>query len=568
MELLRVNMARLTAEREPMPHAYARWGGRGLTAAILTREVLPTCDPLGPHNKLILAPGLLAGRGISSAGRISIGAKSPLTGGIKESNAGGNAAGCLVRLGLGAVVVEGQPEPGRLYLLHIGADGCQFHSADEYRGLGNYALAETLQARFGRKHTLVLLGPAGEMRLTAAGLTLTDVDGNPGRLAARGGLGAVMGGKGLKAILIEETSGKVPAARDPAALKDAVHRYTTSLREDYYTATLFPDIGTPYMIAPMQKLGALPTRNFRAGSFDGLAELEGQAVRETILRRGGQGKTTHACMSGCVVRCSNVVPDAEGRTIVAPIEYESMVMLGPNLGVGSLDEVARFNYRCNDLGVDTVDVGGAIGVAMEAGQLPFGDAGGVAKLLDEIARGTALGRVIGHGTAAAGRVFGVARTPVVKGQCIAAYDPRGVKGLGVTYATSPMGADHTAGHTADFPVDHHSPEGKVELSRQAQITAAVWDTLGLCSFVTGATAPQMTVVVDMLRSLDGHDYADTYLSQLGQAVLQMERAFNQAAGFTSAHDRLPEYFKTEALPPFNVVFDVRDEDLDKLFNFT
>ncbi len=568
MELLRVTMDRLTAGREPMPEAYAGWGGRGLSAAILTGEVPPTCDPLGPHNKLILAPGLLAGRGISSAGRLSIGAKSPLTGGIKESNAGGNAANNLVRLGLGAVVIEGHPPAGPLYLLRIGADGWQFQTADEYRGLGNYALAEALRERFGRKHTLVLLGPAGEMRLTAAGITLTDVDGNPGRLAARGGLGAVMGSKGLKAIVIEETAGKASLAHHPAELKEAVRRYAVGLHEDYYTSKIFPDIGTPYMVASMQKLGALPTRNFRAGSFENLAELDGQAVRETILRRGGQGKTTHACMSGCVVRCSNVVPDAAGQAIVAPIEYESMVLLGPNLGIGSLDAVARFNYRCNDLGVDTVDVGGAIAVAMEAGQLSFGDADGVLNLLDQLERGTERGRAIGHGTAAAGRLFGVARTPVVKGQCIAGYDPRGVKGLGVTYATSPMGADHTAGHTADFPVDHHSPEGKVELSRQAQITAAAWDTLGLCSFVTGATAPQMTVVVDMLRSLDGRDYPDGYLAQLGQTVLQMERAFNQAAGFTAADDRLPEYFKTEALPPFNVVFDVKDEDLDGMFNFS
>lgn len=567
MDVLRANMSTLATRREPAPEAYARWGGRGLTAAILTREVPPTCEPLGPQNKLVLAPGLLAGRGISSAGRISIGAKSPLTGGIKESNAGGNAANNLARLGLGAIIVEGQPEAGRLFLLCVGAETCEFQPADEYRGLGNYALADALSRRFGSNHTLVLLGPAGEMRLTAAGIALTDADGNPGRLAARGGLGAVMGAKGLKAILIEETRGRAVPAGKPEALQKAIRQYTGRLREDYYTATVFPEIGTPYMIAPMQILGALPTRNFSAGSFDSIAALEGQAVRNTILQRGGEGKTTHACMSGCVVRCSNVVPDAEGRAIVAPIEYESMVMLGPNLGIGSLDAVARFNHRCNDLGVDTVEMGGAIGVVMEAGLLPFGDVDGAPKLLDEVERGTVLGRVIGHGAATAGRVFGVARTPVVKGQCLAAYDPRGVKGLGVTYATSPMGADHTAGHTADFPVDHHSPEGKVELSRQAQITAAIWDTLGLCSFVTGAIAPPMKTLLDLLRSLDGHEYPDGYLPQLGRTVLQMERAFNQAAGFTSAHDRLPEYFKTEALPPFNVVFDVRDEDLDSVFDF-
>lgn len=536
-----------------------------MTAAVLTREVAPTCDPLGPQNRLVFAPGLLAGRGISSAGRISIGAKSPLTGGIKESNAGGNAAGNLVRLGLRAVVVEGQAKSERSYLLRVGAEECEFLAADGYRRLGNYALAEELLARFGRKNTLVLVGPAGEMRLTAAGITLTDRDGNPGRLAARGGLGAVMGSKGLKAIIIEETGGNVTPARDPQALKAAVRHYTTVLREDYYAVTVFPEIGTPYMVAAMQKLGGLPTRNFRAGTFDDLSELDGQAVRETIRRRGGVGKTTHACMSGCMLRCSNVVPDTRGEEIVAPIEYESMIMLGPNLAISSLDEIANFNRHCNDLGVDTVDVGGAIGVAMEAGQLSFGDVEGVFDLLDQIKRGTELGRAIGHGTAAIGRKFGVARTPVTKGQCIAAYDPRAVKGLGVTYATSPMGADHTAGHTADFPVDHHSSVGKVELSRGAQYTAAAWDTLGLCSFVTGATAQQMDVVVEMIRALDNGVYPDDYVTQLGKTVVEMERDFNLAAGFTSGDDRLPEYFKTEMLPPYDLVFDVSDEELDTVF---
>lgn len=567
MDLLRVNMNGLSAVREPMPEAYAQWGGRGLTAAILTREVHPSCDALGPLNKLILAPGLLAGRGISSAGRISLGAKSPLTGGIKESNSGGDASAHLVRLGIGAVVIEGQPAQAGWHLLHIGAGGSELQPAGDLRGLGTYDLADVLRERFGPKNTFVLLGPAGEMGLTASGISLTDRDGTPGRLAARGGLGAVMGAKGLKAIVIEDSGGKPAPPKNPQGLKDAVRQYTSCLREDYYTSTLFPEIGTPYMIAPMQKLGALPTRNFSAGAFEHIAELEGQAVREAILRRGGEGKTTHACMSGCVVRCSNVVPDAEGRALVAPIEYESMVMLGPNLGIGSLDAVARFNRRCNDLGIDTVDAGGAIGVAMEAGQLRFGDADAVMSLLDEVGRGTVVGRLIGHGTAITGRAFGVSRTPTVKGQCMAAYDPRSIKGLGVTYATSPMGADHTAGHTADFPVDHHSPQGKVELSRQAQITAAAWDALGLCSFVTGAVAPHLPVVVEILRALDGIDHPDDYVSRLGRDVLRMEIAFNRAAGFTAPHDRLPAYFGTEALPPFNVVFDVKDEELDRTFEF-
>ncbi|MCC6187543.1 MAG: aldehyde ferredoxin oxidoreductase [Anaerolineales bacterium] len=572
MDLLRVDVSQQRARREPLPERYAVYGGRGLSAAILLAEVPPTCDPLGPQNKLVIAPGRLAARGISSAGRLSIGGKSPLTGGIKESNSGGNMASALVRLGLAVVIVEDAPADGRLWILRIGEDGAEFVPAEEYRGLGTYAATAALRARFGPGCCLAVLGPAGEARRKAAGIALTDNDGIPGRSAARGGLGALMGAKGLKAIVVEATRAKPSPPVDVQAFKQGVQRYTAQLREDYHTSTVFPELGTPYMVAPMQKLGALPTRNFRHGQFEQVTELEGNSIRATILQRGGQGKTTHACMAGCVIRCSNVIPDAQGRAIVSPIEYESMVMLGPNLEIGSLDAVAQFNYRCNDLGVDTVDVGGAIGVAMDAGILPFGDVAGVNRLLDEVARGSELGMVIGDGTAAAGRAFGAQRIPVVKGQCIAAYDPRAIKGLGVTYATSPMGADHTAGHTADFPTDHHSREGKVALSRQAQITAAAWDALGLCSFTTGAIAPQMQLVEQMLRALDGGrdgrgaEQAAAYVNRLGLAVLRMERAFNTAAGFTAADDRLPEFFATEPLPPFDVVFDVSDAELDSVFN--
>ncbi|MBW8012738.1 MAG: aldehyde ferredoxin oxidoreductase [Chloroflexi bacterium] len=565
MNLLRANMDRLSIEREPLPDAYLSLGGRGLCAAIMTEEVPPDCQPLGAENKLIFAPGLLAGRGISSAGRISVGAKSPLTNGIKESNAGGNAAGNLARLGVKALVIEDQPESNKLYILHISREQNELLPGEEYKGLGSFDLAEKLAKRFGKKNTFVILGPAGEMKLKAAGIALTDRDGRPGRLAARGGLGAVMGSKGLKAIVIEETSEKAPQAADSDKLKTAIRRYVKGLQEDYYTSKLFPEIGTPYMIQPMQILGALPSRNFSTGTFEDLSELDGEAVRDIIQQRGGEGMTTHACMTGCVVRCSNVIPDSDGKTIVAPIEYESMALLGPNLGIGSLDAVARFNQRCNDLGLDTVDIGGAIGVAMEAGRLSFGDVEAVMEIFDQIELGADFGRLIGNGTAATGAELGVRRTPVVKGQCVAGYDPRAVKGLGVTYATSPMGADHTAGHTADFPVDHHSPEGKAELSRQSQITAAVWDTLGLCSFVTGATAPQMDVVVEMLRAIEGEAIPDDYISEIGQRVIQMELDFNQAVGFTSADDRLPEFFKTEALPPFDLVFDISDQELDSVF---
>ncbi len=564
--VLRVRMDSLSAGREPLEDGSAAWGGRGLIDTILTREVPPTCHPLGADNKVIFANGPLAGTRTSSAGRLSVGGKSPLTGGIKEANAGGVAGDAMARLGLRAIVVEGKPASNGLFLLVVGFDSAHLVPADDLRGLGTYALVQELFGRYGRKVAVICIGPAGEHRLPLAGVAVNDNDGAPSRYAARGGMGAVMGAKGLKAVVLLDEGQEVPVA-DAAALREARKRYVAALREHPVTGRAFAEIGTVMSLESIRALGGLPIRNFSQGELDDeLPELTGEGIRQTIIDRGGEGRTTHSCMPGCTIRCSNVFPDEAGKTIVSPLEYESLVLLGTNIGLLTVDEAARLNYICNDIGVDTMETGVALGVAMEAGLLDFGDFAAAVALLGEVAKGSTVGRVLGQGASVVGRVFGVERVPACKGQGMSAYDPRAVKSLGVTYATSTMGADHTAGFTFAAKVDHHSPEGQVETSRGSQVVRAALDSLGLCAFVMSALVSKPEIISDLVNAVCGTDHGSGLVSDLGKAVLRIERAFNAAAGFSPADDRIPAFMRKEALPPYGLKFDVSEEEMLHLFD--
>lgn len=566
MKILRVNVSKGTAQAEDPGERYEGWAGRGLVAKVLQHEVRAACSPLGPENKLILANGLLAGLHVSSAGRLSVGGKSPLTGGAKEANAGGTAGDAMARVGLRAVIVEGQPEDDALFVLHIGDRGkAELMPAGQYRRLGTFELCQKLYHDFGPKVAVICIGPAGEMRMGAAGVAVSDAEGFPTRYAARGGVGAIMGAKGIKAVVIERGETGVPV-KDKARLREVVKLYNNRLLTNHMVLT-FKDLGTSYMATGVHFLGGMPTRNFRSGQFERFDDITPEKLRDTIKERGGEGKVGHQCMPGCTVRCSNVFPDEQGKTIASPIEYESLALLGPNLGISSLDTIARLTHLCNDIGLDTIEAGCAIGIAMEAGLIPFDDGAGAEKLIREIGEGTLLGKVLGQGAEVAGKVLGVKRTPTVKGQGLAAYDPRAIKGFGVTYATSTMGADHTAGHTMSAQVDHHLKEGQVDASRASQILRGGQDSVGLCSFAMIGVAREPEIVADMCNAVYGTSHSKGFITELGKEVLRTERAFNLAAGLTSAHDRLPDFVCNEPLPPFDLVFDVPDAELDNLHNF-
>ncbi len=563
-QIWRVNLTDRSVTREPVPESWVRLGGRGLIPRVLLDELVPTCDPLGPLNKLIWAPGLLVGHMVSSCDRISVGGKSPLTGGVKESNAGGSTGLKLSHLGVKALILEGQPSDDEWLILHLSAEGGRFESAADLVGLGVYEAGRRLLDRYGSETGAALIGPGGEMGLRAAGIQNMDKDREPSRINARGGLGAVMGSKRIKAVLIDASGGEKPTLADPGLFNAAKKYYHKELMAHPQTTT-YADYGTAAMVAMCDGFGGLPTRGFSSGIFEAAEEIGGDALRELLTARGGASETTHACMAGCTIRCSNCFGDEKGDRVVSPIEYETIGLLGSNLGIDTLDAIAELNRELNDLGLDTIEIGAALGVAAEAGLMQYGDADRARELVDEIRAGTPLGRMLGNGAEVAGSVLGVRRVPTVKGQAISAYDPRAIKGTGVTYATSPQGADHTAGLTIRAKVDHLDPGGQAEVSRKAQLNMAGYDTLGACIFGGFGFAKAPGAIRDLLRGRYGWEVGDEILQELGWETIQLEREFNRAAGFGPADDRLPEWMSTEPLPPHNAVFDVPPGDLDGIF---
>lgn len=572
MKFVRVKMNDKTVRAQDVPQVYLGLGGRGLTSIFVNGEVPPTCDPLGPDNKLIFAPGSLSGTPLVNTSRISVGAKSPLTGGIKESNAGGTVAAALGRLGITALIIEGQCPEGDLYILRIDRDGkAELVSAQAYKGMRTYALVEKLLDTYGAENAVLCIGPAGEQRLAAASIQSTDVDGRPCRAAGRGGLGAVMGAKGLKAIVVDQRGDSADPMVDPEAFKAANQVIVKVIKEHPLAGHVMPELGTAGLVAPVNAMGAFPCYNATKGVLDGWEKISGEAMAGLIQERGG--KTTHMGCAQCIIHCSNEFVDKGGKYVTSSLEYETIWSMGGMTGIGDLDTVARLDFLCDDIGVDTMSTGVAVGVAMDAGYRPFGDGEAAIEMVEEIASGTEFGRILGQGPAAVGKHFNHARVPVVKGQSIAAYDPRAMLGNGVTFATSPMGADHTAGNVIgeylEQKLDPLSPEGQVEASRNLQIATAAADCTGLCfmAYVALTTPEGGGALLQAINAKFGTQLGPDDVPALGIRVLQAEREFNRKAGFTSKDDRLPEFFYKEALPPHNTVFSISDEAIDRTFDF-
>ncbi len=576
-KILRIDMG---AEGGPAfkieePGEYAGLGGRALTSTIVSREVPPLCHPLGENNKLVIAPGLLSGTTAAMSGRISIGCKSPLTGGIKEANAGGQPAQMLARLGYAAIVLEGKPKDDTLYKIFINKDGVKIIADNNLKMLGNYDLVEKMKQEYGDKISCISIGPAGEMKMSASSIACTDMELRPTRHAGRGGVGAVMGSKGVKVIVIDDTGMKMRSPKDPEKFKDATKRWVDGLRKNPTTGQGLPAYGTNVLANVINEAGAYPTRNFSNGRFEGTPKISGEFQAEREKERGGL--PTHGCHRGCVIRCSGIYVDKDGNYVTKQPEYETVWANGANCGIDDLDAIAQMDRLYDDYGLDTIEMGATLAVAMEAGIASFGDAQAAINLIHEVGKGTHLGRILGNGAAITGKVFGVERVPVVKGQAMPAYDPRGIQGIGVTYATSTMGADHTSGYAVATnilgvggKVDPLKPEGQVELSRNLQIATAAIDSTGMCLFVAFAIMDQpetFHALIDMINAFYGLSLTADDVTELGKSVLKKEREFNTKAGFTKEHDRLPEFFKKEPLPPHNITFLVEDNELDQVYNF-
>ena len=574
-KIIRINMNDLSTSTETVPAAWAGLGGRGLTSTIVAAEVPPTCHALGPNNKLVFAPGLLTGTPAANSGRLSAGAKSPLTGTIKESNAGGTAAQMLARLDIKALIIEGIPKEDKWYSLHVSMEGVAIREETELVGKWNFAVIEAIEARLGKKTGVLTIGVAGELKMTAANISVKDPDSKI-RSHGRGGLGAVMGSKRIKFISIDDQGApKVPIA-DPEKFKTAARVFAKALMDHPVSGEGLPTYGTNVLVNILNEAGGLPTRNFTVGNFDGADKISGETMHDTIVARGGKPK--HGCHAGCIIQCSQVYHDQQGKYVTSGFEYETIWGLGADCCIDNLDDIARADNLMDDIGIDSIETAVMFGVAMEAGILPWGDSKEMLRILtEEIGRGTPLGRILGGGAGSVGKTYGVTRVPVVKNQGIPAYDPRSVKGIGITYATSTMGADHTAGYTIATNilnvggyVDPLKKDGQVELSRNLQIATAAVDSTGMCIFIAfpALDIPEcLPALIDMINARFGINLTGDDVTNLGKHILKVEHQFNIEAGFSNIHDRLPEFFATETVAPHNAIWDFSAAEIDEFWNF-
>jgi aldehyde:ferredoxin oxidoreductase len=361
------------------------------------------------------------------------------------------------------------------------------------------------------------------MKMGAASIAVTEMEQRPSRHAGRGGMGAVMGAKCIKAIVLDDEGMKMRESKDPERFKEANKPFVSGLKNHPVTGQGLPAYGTNVLTNVLNEAGGYPTKNFSMGRFDTASKISGETQAETENARGGAGSATHGCHRGCIIRCSGTYHDQNGTYVSKQPEYETVWAHGGNCCIDDLDAIALMDRMDDDFGLDTIEMGAAIAVAM----------------------------------------------PV--------YDPRAVQGIGVTYATSTMGADHTSGYAIATnilglggKVDPLKPDGQIELSRNLQVATAAVDAIGMCLFITFATLDQaetFQALIDMINAFYGLGLTANDVTALGKRILKTERTFNEKAGFGAKHDRLPDYFKSEKLAPHNLTFQVKDKALDTVFNW-
>ena len=547
-KLIRLDMSDQSITIEDFPEAWQMLGGRALSARILLQECDPACDPLGPENILVLAPGLLAGTSAPTSGRLSVGCKSPLTGGIKEANTGGDPGQHLMRLGYRAIIVTGQPaDRGHRWGLVVTEQGVTLERADDYKGMWNYTSCARLLANYPVTASAISIGPAGELMLKGASVATTDNSKarRPARHAARGGVGAVMGSKCLKWVLVDP--GKLPArqAVDQKAFttlnKSFSKGYIGSPRHEMFK------YGTSAAVPLANMFNTLPYRNRTEGQNPHVDGLDGAHIRETFETRGGG---MHNCLAGCIVQCSNIVHDKEGNYLTSALEFETLSLLGSSCDINRWEDVAELDRLCDELGLDTIETGAALAVLMDSGGMPWGDAEAAGKLLRAIDQRNETTLDVGNGAAHVGRKRQHARVPVAKGQALPAWDPRPLKSAGITYCTSAMGADHTAGFVL---VPGQSDEDALLASQETQIINATIDSTGFCIFLS----PTLDEVREFYGRYFGREVSREEIAGIGWQCLKDEWSFNDRAGFKASDDVLAECLVKEGIgPDHSLVFNV------------
>ncbi len=558
--ILRINTAREISTKESFETIEFLLGARTLSSRLVSREIPATSDPLGKNNRLFFCNGVMSGTPVSSSNRLSIGAKSPLTGGIKESNAGGIVGGRMAEQGFRCISLEDSPDPNSSWrVVVIGKDKVEFEDGSFLAGKGVYEKSELMVAKYGENQGFITIGPAGENLMLASGIACSDPHGVCSRYAGRGGLGAVMGSKKIIAMVILDDGEVKPLYKNVDDFRDGSKKIITLLKENP-VSSLFKKFGTAAMVDICQSLRVLPTRNFTHGTMEGAESINAQTMFDTIKERGGEGLNQHSCMTPCAIQCSNVYPDEKGKALCSPIEYETMALMGSNLCLKNLDTIAIMNRIANDAGVDTLDCGAAIGVAMEAGLADFGDDEAAIAMMEDIRNLTPLGKILASGCKIAAKVLGVRHAPHVLGQAIPAYEPRGTKGMAMTYLSSPMGADHTFGFTLRDEEDPTSKEGKIALSKKFQVIGSRMDAMGMCNFVRYSVRNDTTPLLDLIKARHGVDMDEEEFDGIVKETLRLEHKFNSDAGISAKDYRFPETFYETAQPESGETIDISDKE--------
>ena len=569
-KLLRVDLGAGTCTAEPLNMEWARdyLGQRGLASKYLAEEVDPRVDPLAPENKLIFATGPLTGTTAATAGRYSVIAKGPLTGAIACSNSGGLFGAELKKAGWDLIVFEGRaPKPVYLWLHD---EAAELLPADGLWGATVWDTEKKLRSKHQDAHVKIAsIGGAGEN-----GVLFANIINDEYRAAGRSGVGAVMGSKHLKAVVVKGT-GKVPL-RDAKLFKTVTDKAKALLEENPVTSQGLPTYGTNVLMNVINETGALPTRNATAVQFEGASKIGGEAMRD-VVRADGLTNLVHRepCFS-CPIGCGRVSrierthftvkdrPEYWGHS--GGLEYESAWALGAATGVDDLEALTFANFLANEHGMDTITLGSTIGAAMELYEkgyvkeqevgypLRFGDARALTRLVEETAKGIGFGRKIALGSRRLCEQYGHAELSMsVKGQEFPAYDGRGLQGMALNYATSNRGACHVRGYAVSSEVlgmpektDPLVTDGKAALVKAFQDLTAVVDSAGLCLFATFAWGwPE---IAEQLGADSEGDFSVQNLQRVGERIWNLEREFNLAAGFSAKDDTLPKRILSEPAP--------------------
>lgn len=536
-KILDINLTDGSINTVPLDMEMARLflGGRGLGARLLWDLVGPEVEPLAPENVLIFTTGPITASASQTSNRFNVSTKSPLTDTILHANSGGWWGMQFKRTGYDALIVRGKAE--KPVMIEITQDSVEIKDASHLWGKTVFETTAAL-GQNNNKRNVLCIGPAGENQVRIAAI-MNDKE----RALARGGGGAVMGSKNLKAIVVEGTEKNKPADQDQ--FKFMLYETGKLLKASPLTSQALPEFGTAVVMNVVNEIGALPTRNFQQSQFEGADKISGEEITDTILVKN------QACWA-CPITCTRITKTKSGKEGEGP-EFESAWAFGAQCGIDDLDAITEANYLCNDMGLDTISMGNTIGCAMELAEkgyinadLGFGRADKLLELIRDTANRKGIGNELAEGSyRMAQRYEAPELSMTVKKLELPAYDPRGMQGQGLVYATSNRGACHETGNmlgpeVLSLPrlIDRFATQGKAGIVSVHQNSAAVIDSLVYCKFANMAVAEEF--FARTLTAVTGEHFTADDLMMVGERVWTLERLYNLREGFTKADDTLPD----------------------------